>query len=156
MIFKYVLLCPENIPSKMRTQTESVSTDVESILWDDKTCLKSKYSMCWLQSPESPDSTASSGIQPGKKKKWIRFSIKWNEESWNNLVKGTQVPVARVIIIHESPWFFPFSPRSPVTSDCIVCTICTMCTIIVAVHFCAILGTSYTTHWPSYSSTLCT
>ena len=85
--------CPD-IPSKMRTKTELVSKDVESISWDDKTYLKS---ICWLESPVC----RFHGLQPEKKKKWIKFWIRWIEESWENLVKGTQVPVARAIIIHE-------------------------------------------------------
>ena len=86
---------------KMRTKTELVSKDVESISWDDKTYLKS---ICWLESPFC----RFHGLQPEKKKKWIKFWIRWIEESWENLVKGTQVPVASAIIIHESQRSVPF------------------------------------------------
>jgi hypothetical protein len=118
---------------KMRTKTELVSKDVESISWDDKTYLKS---ICWLESPVC----RFHGLQPEKKKKWIKFWIRWNEESWENLVKGTQVPVASAIIIHECQRSVPFlrltSHDELHTSQRLYSvyndtTTCTMCSIVI-------------------------
>ena len=69
------------------------------------------------------------GFQPGKKKKWIRFWIIWTEESWKNLVKGTQVPVARAIIIHEIKAMnpVPFSPHESHVATIVQCVQCVQC-----------------------------
>ena len=77
-----------------------------------------------VQIPRNPH-----GFQPGKKKKWIRFWIKWNEESWKNLVKGTQVPVARAIIIHEIKAMnpVPFSPHESHVTTIVQCVQCVQC-----------------------------
>jgi hypothetical protein len=40
VIFRYVLVCPDNIPSKMRTKTESVLTDVESMNYQSHEIIK--------------------------------------------------------------------------------------------------------------------
>ena len=141
---------------KMCRGTELVSTDVESISKADKTCLKIEYSM--RLTPHSRvwriDFTPNPRIPPWKKKKWIRFWIKGNEEFWNHLMKGTQVPVTESSSQpNNNPWIPIDLPRRVTSTQfefvqCVqyynCCSSCTfLCYSGQSVLFCSRTKTLY-------------
>ena len=100
---------------------------------------QNQYWQMWNQSHEiiKPVSNLSipcvySRVQIPRIPAWekeIRFWIKWNEESCINLVKGTQVPVARAKIIHEIKAMnpVPFSPHESHVATIVQCVQCVQC-----------------------------
>ena len=131
---------------KMCRGTELVSTDVESISKADKTCLQIEYSM--RLTPHSRvwriDFTPNPRIPPWKKKKWIRFWIEgmknFGTTLWKELRFQLPNPVASLIIIHESPLICHDAWR---LHNLNLYNVYNTTIVVVAVHFCAILGNLY-------------
>lgn len=144
IILRYVLCnlgCPESLQIFLQTSKQNqkqLSTDVESISWDDKTWLKFKFSRCWQLTVESvltgePDST---DLSLGKRKNeshsewdgmknlgkpWERnsgSSSQHNHNPWISWTSGIKRPILAAQWAHESGRF-EFWTRH---NDCTVCT----------------------------------